>query len=385
VSLGEELPANPTDWLSNKLWGEMCRLGKLPGFEGMVKHFIKDHQKYREMYDSGMPQDFVLPSEMQHISKFQFLLFMRTIRPDMMVPAVSNFVSFKIGDYFIVPPQFDLSVVFKDSGPSIPLIFVLSPGADPLNNLETYAKSKKKEVMKVSLGQGQGPKAEKLIEEGIKKGNWVVLQNCHLAVSWMGRLDKLCEALPGQKPHREFRLWLTSYPSTAFPVSILQNGVKMTNEPPMGLRANLLGSYATNPINSREWFDANTQPKTFRKLLFGLCFFHAFIQERRLFGPLGWNIQYQFNESDLRISARQLSIFIDEYPEKAPLDALNYLTGECNYGGRVTDDKDRTLMEVVLRSFYCEATFRDDDYKFSPSGIYYAPKFSDYDGYIEYI
>ena len=159
----------------------------------------------------------------------------------------------------------------------------------------------------------------------------------------------------------------------------------MTNEPPMGLRANLLGSYATNPINSREWFDANTQPKTFRKLLFGLCFFHAFIQERRLFGPLGWNIQYQFNESDLRISARQLSIFIDEYPEKAPLDALNYLTGECNYGGRVTDDKDRTLMEVVLKSFYCEATFRDDDYKFSPSGIYYAPKFSDYDGYIEYI
>lgn len=224
-----------------------------------------------------------------------------------------------------------------------------------------------------------------MIKEGIEKGNWVVLQNCHLAVSWLGRLEKICEDLPLEKPHREFRLWLTSYPSPVFPVSILQNGVKMTNEPPMGLKANLLQSYATDPISNKSWFESSTQPKGFRKLLFGLCFFHALIQERRLFGPLGWNIQYQFNESDLRISARQLLIFLDVYPEKAPLDALNYLTGECNYGGRVTEDKDRRLLMVLLKDVYNMQTFSDDSYKFSPSGIFYAPKHTDYEGYIEYI
>ena len=146
---------------------------------------------------------------------------MRVIRPDMLTIAVSDFVVFKIGEYFVNPPTFDLGVVFKDSFASTPLIFVLSPGADPLASLEKYAESKKKLCSKISLGQGQGGKAEKLIDEGVKKGSWVVLQNCHLAVSWMGRLEKLCEELPGRKPHREFRLWLTSYPSTAFPVPVL--------------------------------------------------------------------------------------------------------------------------------------------------------------------
>jgi dynein heavy chain len=201
----------------------------------------------------------------------------------------------------------------------------------------------------------------------------------------MGRLEKICEDLPGRKPHRDFRLWLTSYPSKAFPVAILQNGVKMTNEPPMGLKSNLIGSYSTHPISDKTWFEANTQPKIFRKMLFSLCFYHAFIQERKLYGPLGWNIQYQFNENDLRISAMQLSIFLDEYPEKVPLDALNYLTGECNYGGRVTDTHDRRLMSVVLRNFYNEKVYADQDYKYSPSGIYYPPKHTDFDGYIGYI
>jgi dynein heavy chain len=103
----------------------------------------------------------------------------------------------------------------------------------------------------------------------------------------------------------QFRLWLTSMPSNKFPVPVLQNGIKLTNEPPKGLKANLQRTY--NEIKE-EMYNSSKKPVEFQKLLFSLAFFHAIILERRKFGAIGWNIPYDWMNSDFETSQLQLKV-----------------------------------------------------------------------------
>ncbi|KAL4464296.1 hypothetical protein ABPG72_011341 [Tetrahymena utriculariae] len=377
---------NPTSWVDENSWIDMYRqiygINLLPNFAGFEEFFMKNYDQFRPIFDSQNPHLDPLPEPWNsNLNDFQKIILLKAIRSDKIIPAVEKWIEHNQGREFIIPPIFDISKCFKDSMTTTPLIFVLSPGSDPVADFQRFSAEQEMEnrIYTISLGQGQGPKAEKMIKEATQRGGWVLLQNCHLAISWMPDLERIVEDF-NENLHKDFRLWLTSMPTKDFPISVLQNGVKMTLEPPQGLRANLKRSYAGM---TEESLNDCKKPNEYKKLLFGFCFFHAIIQDRRKFGPIGWNIPYEFTMEDLTVCQRQLKMLLDEY-EEIPYKVLNYLGAEINYGGRVTDDKDVLLIKSILK-LYINPRILQDKHQFSKSGIYYSPEAGEHSDYMNYI
>lgn len=395
VALENSVPNPAAAWLGARQWDEMVRMEALPtgAFAGFLDDFELFEVMWRKIHDSPTPHLEEVPRPWDtKLDAFQRLAVMRCLRPDKMVPQVRRYVAKTRGEAFTQPPAFDLPGSYADSDCCTPLIFVLSPGSDPVVGLQRFARQRGfdgERLKSISLGQGQGPIADRLIRAAMKQGTWVLLQNCHLCTSWLPELAKLTEeVIVPEDTHPDFRLWLTSYPSPQFPASILQNGVKMTNEPPQGLRANMLQAFGGELLSDPEFFslpppaatagDKATSEEEVRpvgaqemleRALYGLCMFHAVVQERRSFGALGWNIPYGFNASDLRISAQQIRTYV-AYAGELPLDAVQYLIGECNYGGRVTDDWDRRCMAALLQRFVSAESTGVRGHMFSPDGVY---------------
>ncbi|XP_029708760.2 dynein axonemal heavy chain 7 [Aedes albopictus] len=379
---------NPAEWLPSKSWDEICRLTAFESFKGFKEHVVGNLRRWKALFDDDTPECAELPEPWKsNLTSFQKLLILRCFRSDKLVPGIELYVEGILTRKYVEPPPFDLSASYDESNCCVPLIFVLTPGADPTATLLRFADTQgigSNRLFSLSLGQGQGPIATKMIDEGTKFGNWVLLQNCHLAQSWMPTLERICESFQPDTTHPDFRLWLTSYPTEHFPVVVLQNGIKITNEPPKGLRMNIVRSYMSDPISNVEWFEACKQSANFKKLLFSLCFFHGIVQERRHFGPIGWNIPYEFNETDLSISLTQLRMFLDEY-EEVQYIALRYLTGECNYGGRVTDDWDRRCLNTILAKFYSEKVLEVEGYVLDEQGLYKIPELKEHEEFMAYI
>merc|ERR1711871_570477 len=160
-----------------------------------------------------------------------------------------------------------------------------------------------------------------------------------------------------------FRLFLTAEPSDKFPVSLLQRSMKVTNEPPAGLRAGLLHSYTA--FVDQDKLERVDTPQ-WRTLLFSLCFLHSSIMERRKFGSLGWCIPYEFNSSDLGACATFLEKRL--YSQQISWPTLQYIVSEVQYGGKITDDMDRRMFKTYTETWLTPSTLAPN-FTFNPSTI----------------
>merc|ERR1719491_2950262 len=280
---------------------------------------------------------------------------------------------------FTAPVTDAIVDIFEESSPRKPVLYLLTAGSDPTFSIDELAKKRKKfPTDKVSMGEGQEVVAFEKMKQGFLAGTWTILQNCHLGIGFMNQQEEILSKTP--EIDEEFRLWLTCEITARFPIGLLQMTIKVTLEPPAGLKAGLFRTYTT--MVSQELIDKIDHEK-WRAIVFVQSFLHSVVQERRKFGPIGWCVPYEFNNSDLDASL----LFLEKHLSMtvlvgAPLSwiTIQYMVAEVQYGGRITDDLDRELFNTYAAKWFNDEIFKpqfcfnsyQSDYDYTiPDGLRY--------------
>uniref|UniRef100_A0A8C5LC16 Dynein axonemal heavy chain 17 n=1 Tax=Jaculus jaculus TaxID=51337 RepID=A0A8C5LC16_JACJA len=372
---------SPVDFLQHQSWGGIKALAEMDEFKNLDSDIEGSAKRWKKLVESEAPEKEIFPKEWKNKTALQKLCMVRCMRPDRMTYAVKNFVEEKMGSKFVEGRSVEFSKSYEESSPSTPIFFILSPGVDPLKDVEALGKRlgftiDNGKLHNVSLGQGQEVVAENALDVAAENGHWVILQ-----ARWR-TLDKKVERY-STGSHPDYRVFISAEPAPSpeshiIPQGILENAIKITNEPPTGMHANL---HKALDLFTQDTLEMCTKELEFKCILFALCYFHAVVAERRKFGAQGWNRSYPFNNGDLTISINVLYNYLEANP-KVPWDDLRYLFGEIMYGGHITDDWDRRLCRTYLAE-YVRAEMLEGEVLLAPG--FQIPPNLDYKGYHEYI
>lgn len=196
-------------------------------FKELPDKIQRSEQLWRKWIDENEPEAAIVPdySEKigadQNIGHFIHLCLVRSLREDRTVLAGNQFIRTTLGDAFVQPVTDQISDLYEESCKNVPILYILSAGADPTGSIDEFAKKKKQfPTGKVSMGEEMEIPAAQLMEQGFISGRWVVLNNCHLSLEFMAQMEELLHP-KDREIHDDFRLWITCLPDKDFPLGLL--------------------------------------------------------------------------------------------------------------------------------------------------------------------
>ncbi|XP_044541337.1 dynein axonemal heavy chain 10 [Gracilinanus agilis] len=248
ISLEKSKRKKPSSWLADQGWEDIILLSEqFPDVFGKLPDDLeKEDTVWKAWYDLDSLEQFPFPLGYDtRVTDFQKLLILRCFRVDRVYRAVTDYVTVTMGEKYVQPPMISFEAIFEQSTPNSPIVFILSPGSDPASDLMKLADRcgfGGNRLKFLAMGQGQEKVALLLLETAVARGQWLMLQNCHLLVKWLKDLEKSLERIT--KSHPDFRLWLTTDPTKGFPIGILQKSLKVCME--------ILNTYLTKAFQQND-------------------------------------------------------------------------------------------------------------------------------------
>lgn len=267
------------DWINETSWQDLEAMSLLNDTLKDIKlQFLKEPEPWKKWFDIEKCEDNDLPCGLSlQLTPLEKLLIVRVFRKDRVFNAMKNFIKSTTGgsETFITPPAMKMPKIFEQSSEKTPVLFILSPGVDPSYYVNQYAIEKgffEKKYRYMSLGQKQEEEATNMIRDGVKRGLWILLQNCDLLSKWLKDLENIIDSFEVSKPKPEFRLWLTTSPMPNFPIGILHKSFKVVTEPPDGLGPNMNRVFGSMKA---EQFDTESNNDAYKPLVYVISFFHS--------------------------------------------------------------------------------------------------------------
>jgi dynein heavy chain len=141
LSLEGAATPRPHEWLEEQGWKDLLKLATLNTvFALLPAHLTKHGDAWRTWSRLDAPESSPLPlGYSDKLTLFQQMCLLRCFRIDRVYNAVTNYVIRTMGEKYVMPPVVSFPSVFEQSSPTTPIVFILSPGADPQSDLQKLA------------------------------------------------------------------------------------------------------------------------------------------------------------------------------------------------------------------------------------------------------
>lgn len=346
---------NDYPWISKAQWKDLHYLGTC---FSKFKDICFDTTILNQLTNLMRPDNFdrlKTPDGIKvELTPSEKLCLLKTMHPEMTTVFIENYIQERFGPDFLkglFTDDFEQSI--NSSSIDKPIVLLVKHGQDPFAYVNSKNPFKTTIIENITMGKDQVDAIGRVLEECVKTGSWIVLQNFNIeTLVWPILTQKIIyikQSFPDFS--KNFKMFVSCHTYNHIPFQILRNSIHIAIEEPRDLKSAFKTIFEDDLLNNQEFHDSCDKKKLLQQIAMPLCVIHSVLQERARIGVGGFSTNYKFISSDFKITLQQLQILLSKLGDDFSIPIIKNFMIECNYGSRMTNQSDKQLLQAILDTY----------------------------------